>query len=107
MIEISERLKAKLADVKSDNEACAVLAADGIDLEEMERELGVEELERVSGGWDSIDASYACPFCGESNGDNISHQFFASLFVDSGSKYRCCTCGQYFYIINGGVRRYN
>ena len=57
MIEISERLKAQLADVKSDNEACAVLAADGIDLEEMERELEVEELERVSGGWDSIDAS--------------------------------------------------
>lgn len=105
-IEIPEELKAKLAEAKSDNEACAVLSAAGMDLKAMEDELGISELESVAGGW-GIGSTSHCPFCGETDGDKISYQFFVSLFIDSGSKYRCRTCGSYFYIVNGGIRKYN
>lgn len=105
-IEVSDEVRTRLQQAMSDNEACAILVEAGVDVEAIERELADEQLENVAGGWEGIDREYECPWCHEKDREMVSRQFWASLFIDSGSKWRCRKCEKYFYIRNGLPSKY-
>lgn len=101
MMELHAELREKLRNVKSDVEACKMLADSGINVEEFEKSLSPDELAGVNVGFTSGKAEVYCPECKEAESDNISCQFWASLFTDAW-KYRCRTCGTYFDLTRYG-----
>lgn len=101
--ELSDEVKEKLNEAKSDSEACRIIIEAGVDVEPVEKELRDESLNNIFGGWDSLDGrDYHCPNCGNNNRDKVSYQFWASMFMDSTSKYRCELCNHYFKINSYG-----
>ena len=96
MINISDELREKLKTCKSDVEACKMLADNGVDVEEFQKSLPDEVLNKVGGGYkDIIGDTVYCPWCKESEYDSISYQCIASLFSNIDT-YRCRTCGKFF-----------
>ena len=104
MMKLSDAIVDKLKGVKSDVEVCQILADNGVNVEEFEKTLSDEELTQVGGGFPKgkVDVHCTNPECGESASENISNQFFASLFTDA-YHYRCRTCGHYFGLSSFGT----
>ncbi len=107
MMTLPEELRKKLKEAQSDMEACKLLADNGIDPEKFEQSLPDGYLENVSGGYDSFGIEIRCPECKTADKDRISRQFWASMFADSATKYRCRECGCYFMVkSNGSITKY-
>jgi predicted RNA-binding Zn-ribbon protein involved in translation (DUF1610 family) len=103
MQKLPNELLDKLQDARSDMEACKMLADNGVNVEEFEKSVSNEELNKIAGGWQCFGYEFKCPNCGEADRDNISRQFWASMFMDSATKYRCRTCNHYFKISTYGT----
>ena len=103
MMRLSDAIADKLKGVRSDVEVCKILADNGVNVEEFEKTLSEEELAQVGGGFQKGVAEVHCtnPNCLEAASENISYQFFASLFTDA-YYYRCRTCGTYFQMSKFG-----
>ena len=112
---IPENVRGKLADVKSDVEACKLLAENGVDLDAIEKkikdayakmkinvlELSDTELDTIVGGFDNDKYDdIHCWKCGASERDDFSYQFWASSFLAEGRIYRCRKCDLYYHFIN-------
>lgn len=96
MINLSDELKAKLSECKSDVETAKMLADNGIDVEEFEKQLPEDVLKAIGGGYDDmLGVEVYCPHCGNKDEDEISFQVIAS-FTSFRSKYRCRKCGGFF-----------
>ncbi|MCR5095478.1 MAG: hypothetical protein K6A70_01905 [Erysipelotrichaceae bacterium] len=96
MINLSDELKEKLDACKSDVEVAKMLSDNGIDMEEFEKTLPKEVLNKIGGGYtDFMDVDVYCPHCHNEDKEEISYQVLASL-GSLRSKYRCCKCGGYF-----------
>ena len=101
---IPDDVKEAVNAAKSDKEACKAMADAGLDVEQIERALPDHFLDDVSGGWNGIGKdSYHCPHCGNDDRDRVSRQFWASMFMDSATKYRCKNCNHYFTISSYGT----
>ena len=73
------------------------------DKKEKNMSLSEEDLKNVSGGWESFGTDgLHCPSCGNADRDEVSYQFWASMFMDSATKYRCKKCNHYFKIDSNG-----
>ena len=95
-----------MINTSSDVGVCKLLAENGIDLEEFEKTLPDSFLNQVNGGYkDAFGSHIYCPWCNNEDSDEISRQFFASLFTDGAVKYRCCKCDKYFKVSAYGVSR--
>ena len=103
MMNLPKELLTKLESAESDVQVCKILADNGIDPEEFERSLPDNYLEEVNGGYKSLDIDIHCPDCGNGERDEISRQFWASMFTDSATKYRCRKCNCYFKVSSYGV----
>lgn len=102
MINLSDELKEKIADCKSDVEVAKMLSDNGIDVEEFEKTLPEEVLNKIGGGYtDFLDVDVYCPHCHNENKDDISYQVLASL-SSLRSKYRCRKCGGFFAKTDSG-----
>ena len=100
---ISDELKEQVNESKSDNQACRALADAGVDVEAFEKELPDDYMNTVAGGWEGLDGrDLHCPHCGNNDRDEVSYQIWASMFMDSASKYRCKKCNHYFKITSYG-----
>ena len=96
MINISDELKEKLANCNSDVEFAKTLADNGIDVEEYQKTLPEEVLDKIGGGYeDLLNVDVYCPHCNNGDSDQISYQILASL-TSLRSKYRCRKCGGFF-----------
>ena len=95
-IQISDELREKLKTCKSDVEVAKMLADNGVDVEEFQKSLPDEVLNRIGGGYkDVFGDTISCPWCNESESGNISYQVTAS-FLCSIDYYRCRSCNNYF-----------
>ena len=103
MMALPKELLEKLETAKSDVEACKLLSDNGVDPEEFEKTLPDGYLEQVNGGYKSLEIDIHCPNCGNGERDEISRQFWASMFTDSATKYRCRKCDCYFKVSSNGV----
>ncbi len=107
MMKLPEELLAKLKEAESDNDACRILAENNVDPEEFEKTLPDSFTEMVNGGYDSLGIDIHCPNCKNGDKELISRQFWASLFADSATKYRCRHCGTYFLVTGyGHIEKY-
>lgn len=107
MMQLPKELLKKLEVAESDVQACKILADNGIDPEEFEKTLPDHFLEEVNGGYKRGTVEIHCPDCGNGDSDEISRQFWASMFTDSATKYRCRKCDCYFKVDSyGTIRRY-
>lgn len=122
----------KLKTAKGDVDFCRILAENGIDVENFEKQvkesgvdfgqIGVvmdsDELAQVAGGWTkeissgSYYVEYKCPYCGNGDRDRHSYQFWASLGSElwalgngGGDIYRCKNCGHYWEMRHGMINR--
>lgn len=103
MMNLPKELLDKLETAKSDVQACKMLADNGIDPEEFEKTIPSDFLNQVNGGYDSFGIDIHCPNCNVGDKDLISRQFWASMFTDSATKYRCRKCNTYFKVSSYGV----
>ena len=107
MMALPKELLEKLETAESDVQACKLLSDNGVDPEEFEKTLPDDYLEQVNGGYKSLEIDIHCPNCGNGERDEISRQFWASMFTDSATKYRCRKCDCYFKVSsNGAITRY-
>lgn len=110
MMDLSKEMKEKLSEAKSDVDACKMLADNGIDVEEFEKSLSESELETIKGGYTPAfsDFEIECPNCHNGEKEMISRQFWASMFCDSATKYRCRNCNTCFKVYNNGsIQKYD
>lgn len=93
---ISDELREKLKDCRSDVEVAKILADNGVDVEEFQKSLPDEVLEKIGGGFkDIFGHKIVCAWCGEELSDNISYQVVAS-FLNNVDFYRCRKCAKFF-----------
>ena len=104
MMKLSKELQEKLSAAETDVQACKILADNGVDPEAFEKTLPDSFLDQVNGGYESMGLSIKCPNpnCLNADKDQISRQFFASMFCDSATKFRCCKCNTYFKVSSTG-----
>lgn len=117
---IPEEVRTRLASVKSDVDACRLLAENGINIEEVENRIkdayaGVgkdllsltdRELENVSGGFQDNDFGFIwCSNCTNNNRDDFSYQFWVSQLMPEGCAYRCKKCGHYILVRDHTYRK--
>ncbi|MBR0418841.1 MAG: hypothetical protein IJI66_06705 [Erysipelotrichaceae bacterium] len=96
MIQISDEPREKLKTCKSDVEVAKMLADNGVDVEEFQKSLPDEVLNRIGGGYkDVFGDTICCPWCNESESGNISYQVTAS-FLCAIDYYRCRSCNKFF-----------
>ena len=114
-------LKEKLNTAKSDMEACKLLAENGIDVEKIEKmiadsgfdqirigmQLPDDSLTGIAGGFQEGRLGEVKCTCGNSNRDNFSRQFWASLASRRfTSIYRCICCDKYVGVLASGGLEY-
>ena len=111
------RPQEKLWKVRSDVEACQLLAENGVDVESIERKirdayqgigsniltLSDRELDRISGGVVERKSSVWCE-CSNDDEEEFSYQFWVSQLIE-GRAYRCKKCGLYA-LVKGSYVRY-
>ena len=102
---ISPELAEKLKEAKTDVEVCKLLADNGVDVEKLQKQIPDEALDQIGGGYtDMFGDVIDCPCCGNKEKDEISYQFFASLYYME-AVYRCRKCGCLFGIDINNITR--
>ncbi len=98
IIEFSEEVMALLENAQNDNEVRSILKDNGYEPDKVKEMLSDESLDTVSGGKKRVfsKAPTRCPNCGNENRDELSMQYFASIFSGKYMKFRCKRCMKYF-----------
>lgn len=94
--------------MKTDVEACKILADKGIDVEKLQKELPDEFLSQIGGAYvDWCGVEIHCPTCGNADKNELSFQVIATLYAFK-TIYRCRKCGNLLSVdIDGFIEHYD
>lgn len=96
MITISKELQEKLKNCKSDVEFSKMLADNSVNVEEYEKSLPDDVLEKIGGGFVNYnDDRVYCPWCDNAEEAEISYQVLVSIYHCE-DIYRCRKCNGFF-----------